>query len=68
MPSTHKILFTQGGGTGQFSAVVMNMLARHALLYPNLGVAGAFPFELDGGMLTATPPLLLPLPTSNPYG
>ena len=36
VPPTHKILFTQGGGSGQFSAVVLNMLARHRLLYPNL--------------------------------
>ncbi|KAH9180486.1 phosphoserine aminotransferase [Lactarius sanguifluus] len=35
-PSTHSILFTQGGGTGQFSAVVLNLLARHRLLYPEL--------------------------------
>jgi phosphoserine aminotransferase len=37
VPPTHKILFTQGGGTGQFSAVVYNLLARHRLLYPELG-------------------------------
>ena len=37
VPSTHKIIFTQGGGTGQFSAVVYNLLARHRLLYPGLG-------------------------------
>ncbi|KAF5365717.1 hypothetical protein D9758_003259 [Tetrapyrgos nigripes] len=36
VPPTHQILFTQGGGTGQFSAVVLNMLARHRLLHPNL--------------------------------
>lgn len=36
VPSTHKIIFTQGGGTGQFAAVVFNMLARHRLLYPDL--------------------------------
>jgi phosphoserine aminotransferase len=36
VPPTHKILFTQGGGTGQFSAVVYNLLARHRLLYPDL--------------------------------
>ncbi|KAK2460621.1 hypothetical protein APHAL10511_007091 [Amanita phalloides] len=36
VPLTHKILFTQGGGCGQFSAVVLNMLARHRLLYPNM--------------------------------
>lgn len=37
VPPTHKIIFTQGGGTGQFSAVVYNLLARHRLLYPDLG-------------------------------
>jgi len=36
VPPTHYILFTQGGGTGQFSAVVLNMLARHYLLHPEL--------------------------------
>jgi phosphoserine aminotransferase len=36
VPETHSILFTQGGGTGQFSAVVLNMLARHRLLHPDL--------------------------------
>ena len=36
VPPTHKIIFTQGGGTGQFSAVVYNLLARHRLLYPDL--------------------------------
>jgi phosphoserine aminotransferase len=36
VPGTHAILFTQGGGTGQFSAVVLNMLARHRLLHPDL--------------------------------
>ncbi|KZT26273.1 phosphoserine aminotransferase [Neolentinus lepideus HHB14362 ss-1] len=36
VPSTHKILFTQGGGSGQFSAVVLNLLARHRLLHPQL--------------------------------
>ncbi|PIL24041.1 hypothetical protein GSI_13792 [Ganoderma sinense ZZ0214-1] len=35
VPSTHRILFTQGGGTAQFSAVVLNLLARHRLLHPN---------------------------------
>lgn len=34
VPSTHRILFTQGGGSGQFSAVVLNMLARYRLLHP----------------------------------
>lgn len=36
VPSTHEILFMQGGGTGQFSAVVLNLLARHRLLHPDL--------------------------------
>ncbi|KXN82611.1 Phosphoserine aminotransferase [Leucoagaricus sp. SymC.cos] len=36
VPPTHSILFTQGGGTGQFSAVVLNLLARHRLLFPDL--------------------------------
>ena len=36
VPPTHHILFTQGGGSTQFSSVVLNMLARHRLLYPNL--------------------------------
>ncbi|KZT35483.1 phosphoserine aminotransferase [Sistotremastrum suecicum HHB10207 ss-3] len=36
VPSTHHILFTQGGGSGQFSSVVMNLLARHTLLHPDL--------------------------------
>lgn len=36
VPPTHKIIFTQGGGTAQFSAVVYNLLARHLLLYPEL--------------------------------
>lgn len=36
VPDTHAILLTQGGGSGQFSAVVLNMLARHRLLYPDL--------------------------------
>jgi phosphoserine aminotransferase len=34
VPTTHSILFFQGGGTAQFSAVVLNMLARHHLLHP----------------------------------
>ena len=35
VPSTHAILFTQGGGAAQFSAVVLNLLARYRLLHPN---------------------------------
>ncbi|KAK0503133.1 pyridoxal phosphate-dependent transferase [Armillaria luteobubalina] len=36
VPPTHHILFTQGGGTGQFSAVVYNFLARYRLLHPDV--------------------------------
>lgn len=36
VPPTHSVLFTQGGGSLQFSAVVLNMLARHRLLFPDL--------------------------------
>ena len=36
VPNTHSILFLQGGGTAEFSAVVLNMLARHRLLHPDL--------------------------------
>ncbi|KAJ6630614.1 phosphoserine aminotransferase [Mycena sp. CBHHK59/15] len=36
VPATHSILFTQGGGAAQFSAVVLNLLARHRLLHPDL--------------------------------
>ncbi|KAG6861665.1 hypothetical protein C0995_013667 [Termitomyces sp. Mi166 len=36
VPPTHEILFLQGGGTTQFSAVVLNLLARHRLLHPDL--------------------------------
>jgi len=36
VPSTHSILFTQGGGSAQFSAAVLNLLARHRLLNPQL--------------------------------
>lgn len=34
VPPTHAILFTQGGGSSQFAAVVLNMLARYRLLHP----------------------------------
>lgn len=37
VPPTHRILFTQGGGSAQFSAVVLNMLARWRLLHPEAG-------------------------------
>ncbi|KAF8338235.1 phosphoserine aminotransferase [Cantharellus anzutake] len=36
VPQTHRVLFTQGGGSLQFSAVVMNLLSRHRRLYPDL--------------------------------
>lgn len=36
VPNSHAILFTQGGGSAQFSAVVLNMLARHHERYPVL--------------------------------
>jgi len=36
VPSTHSILLTQGGGSAQFSAVVLNMLARYRLLHPEV--------------------------------
>jgi phosphoserine aminotransferase len=36
VPSTHTILFTQGGGSAQFSAVVLNLLARYRLLHPDV--------------------------------
>ncbi|KZT09496.1 phosphoserine aminotransferase [Laetiporus sulphureus 93-53] len=37
VPLTHRILFTQGGGSAQFSAVVLNFLARYRLLHPERG-------------------------------
>ncbi|KAJ7760124.1 pyridoxal phosphate-dependent transferase [Mycena maculata] len=39
VPETHSILFTQGGGALQLSAVVLNLLARHRLLHPDLSDA-----------------------------
>jgi phosphoserine aminotransferase len=36
VPQTHSILFTQGGASLQFSAIVYNLLARHRLLHPDL--------------------------------
>ena len=36
VPDSHEILFVQNGGTGQFSAVVLNLIARHRLLHPDL--------------------------------
>ncbi|CED84113.1 phosphoserine aminotransferase [Phaffia rhodozyma] len=34
VPDTHHVLFTQGGGTTQFSAVVLNLLAHYAAAHP----------------------------------
>lgn len=36
VPPTHHVLFSQGGGSQQFSSVVVNMQARHRLLNPNV--------------------------------
>jgi phosphoserine aminotransferase len=36
VPSTHAVLFTQGGGSAQFSAVVLNLLARHRVHHPDV--------------------------------
>ncbi len=35
IPDSYAVLFTQGGGTEQFSATVLNLMARHAKLYPD---------------------------------
>ncbi|THG99170.1 hypothetical protein EW026_g3134, partial [Hermanssonia centrifuga] len=54
VPPTHQILFTQGGGSQQFSAVVMNMLARYRLLHPlNPAAAGQGQQEQEGGAAAA---------------
>ncbi|WRT65782.1 phosphoserine transaminase [Kwoniella shivajii] len=34
IPENYTILFTQGGGTGQFSAVLLNLLSAHRLANP----------------------------------
>lgn len=34
--TTHAVLFTQGGGSAQFSAVVLNLLAWHRIQYPDM--------------------------------
>lgn len=34
--TTHAVLFTQGGGSVQFSAVVLNLLAWHRIRYPDI--------------------------------
>ncbi|KAF8310563.1 phosphoserine aminotransferase [Clavulina sp. PMI_390] len=36
IPDSHEVLFTQGGGSLQFSAVVLNLLNRHKRLFPDL--------------------------------
>jgi phosphoserine aminotransferase len=48
VPPTHSILFTQGGGSGQFSAVVLNMLARHFLLFPELKQERVMDYVITG--------------------
>ncbi|KAF7796959.1 hypothetical protein EIP86_008147 [Pleurotus ostreatoroseus] len=48
VPPTHHILFTQGGATTQFSAVVLNMLARYRLLHPAPADATALDYVLTG--------------------
>lgn len=35
IPDTHAVLFTQGGGTEQFSATALNLLAAHAVQNPD---------------------------------
>ncbi|OWZ49938.1 phosphoserine transaminase [Cryptococcus neoformans 125.91] len=34
IPDNYTILFSQGGGTGQFSAVLLNLLSAHRLAHP----------------------------------
>lgn len=46
VPPSHHILFTQGGATAQFSAVVLNMLARHRLRSP--GVPAVMDYVVTG--------------------
>jgi len=48
VPPTHSILFTQGGGTAQFSAVILNLLARHRLLFPDLDNSRSLDYVLTG--------------------
>ncbi|KLO18641.1 phosphoserine aminotransferase [Schizopora paradoxa] len=47
VPPTHHILFMQGGGSMQFSAVVLNMLARYRLLHPASAGGDPQPASLD---------------------
>jgi phosphoserine aminotransferase len=35
IPDTHAVLFMQGGGTEQFSSTALNLLAAHAVQYPD---------------------------------
>ena len=48
VPPTHEILFTQGGGSNQFSAVVLNMLARWRLLHPNVEEEAVLDYVVTG--------------------
>ncbi|KAI0811257.1 pyridoxal phosphate-dependent transferase [Irpex lacteus] len=48
VPPTHEILFTQGGGSNQFSAVVLNMLARWRLLHPEATEEPVLDYVLTG--------------------
>ncbi|KAJ6490755.1 pyridoxal phosphate-dependent transferase [Mycena vitilis] len=48
VPQTHSILFTQGGGALQFSAIVYNLLARHRLLHPHLPGERVMDYVLTG--------------------
>ncbi|KAG8833378.1 Phosphoserine transaminase [Serendipita sp. 399] len=36
VPSTHEVLFIQGGASLQFSAIVLNLLSRFKLIHPNI--------------------------------
>lgn len=48
VPESHVILFTQGGGTSQFSAVVLNLLASHRLKHEAASPSAAYtPPTLD---------------------
>ena len=47
VPDSHAILFSQGGGTGQFSAVVYNILAAHRLKQASTSYEDYKPPKLD---------------------
>ena len=47
MPDSHAILFTQGGGTTEFSAVVLNILAARRLQHPSTSYESYQPPTLD---------------------